>query len=63
MSVQTTADYNLKSANEHITEAIKNISEIVIERCSGSDEYRKDYLLVIQDVLFMLLDVKRKLED
>lgn len=42
MSVQTEADKRLDQAESHLQATIENLHEVVIKKCSGSEEYDKD---------------------
>jgi len=61
MSVRTAADERLDSAHQHIKEAIRDLSAIVIEECWGYDEYKEEYTEKIHEVLQELMTLKKKL--
>lgn len=58
MSVRTTADEKRDKAEEHVQEAIECLSEIVIGRCYGADEYNVKYLNKLRGTLIGLLDMR-----
>lgn len=58
MSVRTTADEKGDEAREHIQEAIEDLSEIVIGRCHGADEYSVEYRNKLRGALIGLLDLR-----
>lgn len=43
MSVVTTADEKLEETKEHLEQAKMLLSEILITKCWGSDEYSQEY--------------------
>jgi hypothetical protein len=43
MGVRTTADEKRDSACEHVEAAIKDLSEILIDKCWGHDCYTREY--------------------
>lgn len=61
MGVRTTADEKLDSASDHIKDAIRDLSAIVIEECWGHDEYSEEYKDTIHEVLQELLALKKKM--
>ncbi len=61
MGVRTAADERLDSAHQHIKEAIRDLSSIVIEECWGHDEFREDYTETIHEVMQELISLKKKL--
>jgi hypothetical protein len=62
MSVLTTADEMRDSAIEHVREAIKDLSAIVVDRCDGSADYTEVWLDLASDALHDLIKIKRNLE-
>jgi hypothetical protein len=61
MSVVTTADERLSSAQEHIVAAIGDLTDVVVNECWGHDDYRPDYTVGIREVLCRLIELKSKL--
>lgn len=57
----TTADEHLEKAREDVQSAISNLSKIVVEQCSGHDEYRSGFRLKLQNQLSSLLLVREDL--
>lgn len=58
MGVRTTADEKRDKTKEHVQEATECLSEIVIGRCYGTDEYSIEYLNKLRGVLIGLLDIR-----
>lgn len=63
MSVVTAADENLESAKEAIDNAIQHLSKIVVEKCWGSRDYKKEYFVLLQNTMFGLISTLAKLEN
>ncbi len=61
MSVQTTADDHLDNAKADVQTAIKHLSEIIIDRCCGWNEYSADYREGIAQSLADLIVVRDRL--
>jgi hypothetical protein len=61
MSVQTRADQNRDDAIDHIQEAIKNLSDIVIGKCWGHDEFSDEYRQKIRKTLYALIELEEDL--
>jgi hypothetical protein len=61
MGYTTTADERLESAREHIKEATKDLSEIVIGECDGHDEFKEEFVVNMYQILQELVDVKKRL--
>lgn len=62
MGVYTKADELRDQALEHVKEATKLISEVILNECDGYDEYRDSYKLILDEVFTELRDIKRKIE-
>lgn len=62
MGVRTTADEHLETALEHINDAIKALSEIVVSQCSGHDSWNEEYRAKMRESFSSLLDIRQKLE-
>ena len=62
MSVQTTADEARDKAVEHMDDAIKELSKIVIERCSGTDEYKMSYRTALMNAMSDLIEIRDNLD-
>ena len=61
MSVRTTADEHLDSAKQHIKDAVKDLSEIVVEQCWGHDEYREEYSEELKRIFRELLEIRDRI--
>lgn len=55
MSVQTTADAHLEDAANHVQAAVAALSEIVVEQCSGHDEWEPQFRKDIFEAFHQLL--------
>jgi hypothetical protein len=62
MGVVTEADERLHSAQEHIKEALKDISEIYIDRCWGHDDFNSEYKQKIKETFQTLIELRDKFE-
>ena len=62
MSVITTADEKLNSAVDSLNSAIANLSEIVIDRCWGHDDYTTEFKEVLSKSMFDLIQIRDALE-
>lgn len=62
MGVRTAADENITVAQESINKAIAALSEIVVNGCWGSDEFRKEYSDCIEYVFHELLKLRKVLK-
>ena len=62
MSVITTADEKLNSAVDSLNSAIANLSEIVIDRCWGYDDYNTEFKAVLSKSMFDLIKIRDALE-
>lgn len=58
MSVRTTADEKRDEAIDHVTEAIKSLSEIIIGRCWGHDGYTQIYYNKMRKALADLIEMR-----
>ncbi len=61
MSVQTTADEHRDAARENVRDAIRNLSQIVVEQCWGHDEYRAGYRTALSESFQELIAIQEKL--
>ena len=57
----TTADKNLQEAKKHIKQAVKLLSTLVLDECSGTDEYTGEYLEELEDMMVLLNRNLRKI--
>ncbi len=60
--MQTAADDLRDSTRESITEAIKNLAEIVIDKVYGHDDYTEEYKNRLTEVLIDLIKIANKLD-
>lgn len=56
------ANESLVSAIVSVDDAIKHLSEIVVERCQGYKNFSKDYLAIIQKAMFDLMIIRNNLD-
>lgn len=61
MSVTTAADIELEAAKEEIQDAIKNLSEIVVNRCWGWNDFGSAYRAKIAQSLADLIVIRDRL--
>lgn len=61
MGVVTTADEKLYKVKDNVREAIRDLSDIVVNECHGHDDFDADYRENLHDVLITLIDLKKKL--
>ena len=61
--VTTTADEKLQSAKDHIEAAVKDVAEIVIDKCWGHDDFSPSYRKKINDFFDDLRELGRKIEE
>lgn len=59
--MRTTADEKLDSASDHLREAIKDISSIVVDECYGHDDFLTEYRDTIYEVMQELIVCKKRL--
>lgn len=62
MSYPTVADTRLDSALGHVQEAIKDITDVVINECPGHLDYASDYKVKLYDILTDLIKCKKNLD-
>ena len=61
--VMTTADERRDDALSHIYKAIEGLSDIIVRRVWGSDDFSKDYHSKLRSALNDLLDIRERLEN
>lgn len=61
MSVITPADEKLDGASHHLDTTIQLVSSVVVDRCSGADEYTPENMAKLRRVLNTLLEVREEL--
>ena len=61
MSVRTTADEQLDLAKEDIQTALAHLSQIIVDRCWGWDEFTKEYREAIAQSLTDLIAIRDRL--
>lgn len=57
----TQADEHRNKAREDIDSAIKNLSEIIVDKVWGWDDYKKDYLQELKEVFVELIKIREKI--
>lgn len=62
MAVETQADRKKESAIKHIKSAISDLSEIVVDQCPGSSDFKDTYLTKLRENFHKLLEVRDNLE-
>jgi hypothetical protein len=62
MSVRTTADECLDRVKASVNDSITDLSEVVINRVWGSDEFKVDYQKTLKESLFILLKIRDDLK-
>ena len=62
MSTETRADIVLEEAKTNIQFAIEKLSEIVINKCYGYDEFNVDYRTKIATSFNVLLSIRDNLD-
>lgn len=60
--MRTTADDKVDSAVEHINSAVESISDVVVSKCYGYDEYSREYRKNLAIALQELLELRETLE-
>lgn len=58
MDYHTMADEKRDSAKAHIQQAVEDLSEIIIRKCYGHDEYNKEYKKKMRAAFLALLDME-----
>ena len=53
--MNTTADEKIASAKQHIDEAIKDLSAVVIDKVWGTEDFQPSYLLFLRNVMIKLM--------
>jgi len=63
MSVQKDADKALDDAKDHISKAIKSLSEIIVDQVWGYDDWTDTYTKKIQDSFYALIKTRDALNE
>lgn len=58
MSIRTTADEKRDTAKDNIETAIKNLSEIIVDKVWGSDEFNEEYKNKLLLAMSKLLEIQ-----
>jgi len=58
MSYQTEADESLDEVRNHIRQARNAVSKIVVEKCSGTDEFTLEKQTTIREAFVTLLALR-----
>jgi hypothetical protein len=61
MSVQTTADDRRDEAVNHVKEAIRCLSDIVVDQCHGHDDWTPEYQGNLKRSLLELIEIRDRL--
>jgi hypothetical protein len=61
MSVNTAADDKRDEAREHVSSAVQLLSEIVVEKCWGYDDFTTEYQKTLRKSLNNLIEVREEL--
>ncbi len=61
MSVETEADTRRDTAKAALDVAIKHLSEIVVQRCCGYEEFTDTYRATLRNTLSDLIELREKL--
>jgi hypothetical protein len=56
--MQTQADTHKDAAKQHVQEAIKHLSAILVDQVPGHDEFRSDYLTSMKEWQHTLLRIR-----
>jgi hypothetical protein len=59
--VETAADEKLAEARQHVRQALKAINEIVVDECSGHDDFTPEFSVKLRDAHLLLIQVRDKL--
>ena len=62
MSSDTMADEKVESAREHINEAIKDLSEILVNECPGHNDFSLAFIERMDIAFAELRKIKKMLE-
>ena len=54
----TTADEHRDKAIEHIKEAISELSEIIVNQCSGHNDFREEYKNSLKEMMNTLIELR-----
>ena len=54
----TEADEHRDEAVSLIRKAVRELSKIVVDECSGSEEYRSDYLTCLREAQHKLIEAR-----
>lgn len=58
--MQTVADKKLEETFEYLENALKSLSEVVIEKTSGYEDYTDEFKNGLNDLLIVLMKTLRK---
>ena len=61
MSVRTVADERLAEARDHLNQAIKALADIVVNQCSGYDEWNAEFQSKMRESLAELINVREEI--
>jgi len=55
--METEADKNISELKNHITESLELITDIIIRKCYGYDEFKNRYKNSLKQVLVKLMEI------
>jgi hypothetical protein len=58
---RTTAEEHLEAAGECLRQAIGHLNSVLIDRCQGYHEYKKEYTATLYDALVNVIQAKQRL--
>lgn len=62
MSVYSSAEEAIESAKDHIDDAIKELSKVVVEQTFGTDEFKDSYKSKVKDTFLKLISIRDDLK-
>jgi hypothetical protein len=61
MGVVTAADRYLEETRDHVNNAIKTLSSILVDECWGHDDFNAETSKDMRDALYSLMEIRDKL--
>lgn len=62
MSIKTEADERLQGAYNHVSAALKDVSCVIVDQCSGHNDFTPEARKKIRDAFAVLTDLRDELE-